>query len=1035
MLNHWQQAFLVGWTVFSLALTAQTVPADERYDLVLQGGTLHRGDGSEPFEANLGIRGGKIAVISPDKLSGNKLLDCSGLVIAPGFIDLHNHSDDSILKNATRGNVNYLLQGCTTVVTGNCGFGPTDVRDYLTQVDKQGAGTHIAHLLPQGSLRDAVLGKANRSPTAEELERMRKICDRAMTDGAFGMSTGLIYVPGTFTETAELIEIAKVVAAHDGFYASHIRGEGQTLLTAIDEALRIGREAGTPVHISHFKASGRPNWGTLRLAIEQVEQARASGQQVTADQCPYIASSTSLEATLLPKWAREGGRSELKKRLTAPETLARIRADVQTSLHAASRIQLASCRFEPTWIGKSLDDIAELTGRDVLDVVMDIETRGGAQVVSFGMSEDDVRLAMPLLWVATASDGGAKIPTRDQPHPRSFGTFPRKIGHYAIEEQVLSLPAAIRSASGLPADILGLTDRGWLREGLAADIVVFDPKTFRDQATFTRPDLPASGVRHVLVEGTLAIYEGVPTGTLTGHALRKVSTPLAPAAPESTTEAQPSADWAVRQLIQQVQTQQGRGETFSIDFNAYSNDLRDLPIGVFDSGIGGLTVLQALLTSDLHDNQTGRPGPDGVADLARERFLYLGDQANMPYGNYAAVGKEDLLREFILRDALFLLGQRVWPDRDGAQPVLTKPPVKAIVIACNTATAYGLEDIRLALQTWGLPVLVVGVVEAGANSVVDLLPRDSDGHAIAVLATTGTCSSGAYPRAIAQSAGQRGRRQPLVIQQGSVSLAGVIERDPAFTRESPRTAAEDYRGPAIDSPNAAINPEQLARYNFDPAGLFGDERHPESWQLNSVENYVRYDVTSLVEEYRRSGATRPIGYVMLGCTHFPLEAERIRAAFERLRNHSDADGTQPYRSLIAEDLQLVDPATLTAKELFRELFLSRRLVRDLPKSTLSPAAQPAVAEQLDWPGFWNQHRLFVSVPAPAVTPDKIQADGWFRHDYKYGRSAGNNIGSDTRIVPLHAGRMPNAIRDLIQSRCPQVAEVLAASSQHVPPTD
>lgn len=505
------------WLIFSAA----DLISAERFDLVLRGGSVHVGDGSEPLQVHVGIREGKIAALSAEELTGDRVLDCTGLVVCPGFIDLHNHSDRSILAPETRGNVNYLLQGCTTVVTGNCGSGPTDVEEYLTKIDAQGAGTHIAHLLPQGSLRDAVIGKVNRAPTPEELLRMQELAAQAMQDGAFGMSTGLIYIPGVFTPTEELIAIAKEVAAHGGIYASHIRGEGATLLAAVKEAITIGREAGLPVHISHFKASGRPYWGTLRLAIELVEEARQRGERVTADQYPYIASSTSLEATLFPDWAREGGRQELERRLQTPETLERIRTAVADRLRTASRIQIAGCQYRPEWIGKSLEEIAAATGREMLDVAIEIEQHGGAQIVNFGMSEEDVRLAMPLPWVATASDGSAKIPTHEQPHPRSFGTFPRKIGLYAVEEGVLSLTAAVRSATGLPAEILGLTDRGLLKVGLAADVAVFDPHTFRDRATFTRPDLPPVGMRYVLVEGVLAVYEGQATGALAGHALRK----------------------------------------------------------------------------------------------------------------------------------------------------------------------------------------------------------------------------------------------------------------------------------------------------------------------------------------------------------------------------------------------------------------------------------------------------------------------------------------------------------------------------------
>jgi N-acyl-D-aspartate/D-glutamate deacylase len=511
------------------------------YDVVLRGGTIHRGDGGEPQVGDIGIEDGKIARIAAGGelqgdlqgelkghqgvLQGELEIDCKGLVVAPGFIDLHNHSDDPILDRDTRLNANYLLQGCTTIVTGNCGSGHVDVGTFLDKVDKQRAGTHVAHLIPQGSLRKEVLGSSRREPTEQELAKMLELADKGMRDGAFGMSTGLIYVPGTFTSTEELIKLAKVVAKHQGIYASHIRSEGAELLESIDEAVRIGREAGLPVHISHLKASGKSNWGSLRLGVRRIEEARASGLRVTADQYPYTASSTSLEATLFPDWSREGGNDELKKRLSDPEATAKIRKSIVSKLADSERIQLVSCEHNRAWIGKSLDEVAALEKSEPADIAIRIQQDSGASVINFGMNEDDMRMAMPIEWVATASDGGAKVPTSALPHPRSFGTFPRKIGRYAIGEKVLTLAQAIRSSSSLPADILGLTDRGRIAEGLVADIAVFDPKSFQDQATFESPYLPNLGIVHVLVGGRPAVYAGQVTGVLSGKALRKAPRP------------------------------------------------------------------------------------------------------------------------------------------------------------------------------------------------------------------------------------------------------------------------------------------------------------------------------------------------------------------------------------------------------------------------------------------------------------------------------------------------------------------------------
>lgn len=498
-------------------------PVDKKpLDIVLLNGTIHVGDGSAPWLGHVGVRDRKIVMLSGDPPPDSVVqIDCTGMVVAPGFIDLHNHSDDSILLRDTRSNINYLLQGCTTVVTGNCGFGPVDVRRYLDQVDAGGAGTHIAHLLPQGSLRAQVMGPSSRSPSDADLKVMRELTETAMKDGAFGISTGLIYIPGTFTTTGELIELARIVALSHGIYASHIRNEGNELLASIDEAIRIGEAAGTSVHISHLKASGRQNWGLMAQALKQIGEARARGLRVTADQYPYTASSTSLDATLLPDWAREGGRARLTERLSDPEISARIREETSRTLETSSRIQLAACKYRQSWTGRSLAEIAEEQQMEIVDLVLEIERNGGASVINFAMSEDDLRMAMPVEWVATASDGGAKIPGPTQPHPRSFGTFPRKIGYYSADQQVLSLSAAIRSASGLPAEILGLTDRGLLKTDSVADIVIFDPASFRDRATFDQPWLPPTGMRYVLVDGQFAVYDGQATGAMAGRAIRK----------------------------------------------------------------------------------------------------------------------------------------------------------------------------------------------------------------------------------------------------------------------------------------------------------------------------------------------------------------------------------------------------------------------------------------------------------------------------------------------------------------------------------
>lgn len=502
-------------------------PAEVKADVVLIGGTVYDGSGKPGFVADVAIRGERIVAIGRFRAAGGAFkVDCKGMVVAPGFIDLHNHSDGQMVRRATRCNTNYLMQGCTTIVTGNCGSGPIDVAGYVKKMQSAGIGTNVAHLLPQGSLRRAVMGTANRKPTPGELKKMKDLAAKAMQDGAWGMSTGLIYVPSSYATTDELIEIAKVIGEHGGIYASHIRNENIALLAAVDEAIRIGRQAGCPVHISHFKSSGRESWGLVRRAAEIVAAARKAGQKVTADQYPYIASSTSLDATIIPAWARAGGRKAMFKRIDDPKIGPQIRDKIKAALkkrNNGATIRIAAYRPRPDWAGKSLAEIAKAERKPVFDVALQISRSGGAGIVNFSMSEDDVRHIMRIPWVATASDGTAKLPNATKPHPRNYGTFARKVGHYAIREKVLPLQQAIRSSSGLPADILGLKDRGYLKTGNFADVVVFDPQRFIDKATFTDPHQYCAGLRHVFVNGRVTVYNGTPTGERAGKVLKHQS--------------------------------------------------------------------------------------------------------------------------------------------------------------------------------------------------------------------------------------------------------------------------------------------------------------------------------------------------------------------------------------------------------------------------------------------------------------------------------------------------------------------------------
>jgi N-acyl-D-aspartate/D-glutamate deacylase len=506
-----------------LAISADPVSVD----VVIKNATIHDGSGKPGYVGDVAIAGDKVVAVGKVLVAGTpKVIDGTGLVVAPGFIDLHTHCDGSetgVLVPGHHLNKCYLTQGVTTVVTGNCGSGPADVAGFYAKLEKNGVGTNVAHLVPHNAVRTKAMGNANRAPTDAELKRMEELVEAGMKDGAWGLATGLIYTPGTYAKTEEIIDLAKVAAKYHGIYASHMRHEDVRLLEAIEETLRIGREAKLPVHISHIKASGKQAWGKSADAVAVIQKARADGQAVTADQYPYIASSTSLAATLIPTRYRDGTSQQYKARLDDPEVGPQIRKAVDAALggrDGGKAIQIARYRPNPKWQGKTLAAIAEAEKKEPTDIVMQIEKAGGASIVNFGMSEEDVRLYMKQPWVATASDGSTHLPGDTVPHPRSYGTFPRKIGRYCLDDGLLPLEQAIRASSGLPVDVLGLKDRGYLKPGQFADVVVFDPKTYRDTATYEKPHQYATGVKYLFVNGKRVIDGGECKEVLAGRPLR-----------------------------------------------------------------------------------------------------------------------------------------------------------------------------------------------------------------------------------------------------------------------------------------------------------------------------------------------------------------------------------------------------------------------------------------------------------------------------------------------------------------------------------
>ena len=518
------------------------------FDILIQGGRVIDGAGTPSFSADVGIKAGKIAAVGALTEASAKRIDAPGLVVAPGFIDMHSHSDIALLANPRA--ESKIRQGVTTEVIGNCGesAAPLTPRmladfkaeseldklqieldwlsmgEYLAKLAKQGIALNVVPLIGHGTVRAAVMGYENRRPTPLEMQAMKTLVAQAMQEGAFGMSTGLIYAPSYYADTEELIELSQVAAQYGGLYCSHIRGEGDRLIEAVTEAITIGKESGAAVQLSHHKAVGKANWGKVKHSLALIDQARASGFDVTADQYPYIAASNSLSASL-PPWMHEGSKDELLKRLTDPQVRARLRQEMAVREGYWEDTKISYCPGRPEYEGLSLQEIAELRGADPYETTFDLlcEEEAGVRVVRFGMSEEDVHTVMQHPMVMVGSDASALAPygvlCQGKPHPRSYGTFPRVLGKYAREEQVISIEEAVRKMTSLPAQKLGLRDRGKLQAGMWADITIFQPETVRDKATYLDPHQYPCGIEYVLVNGKPVIIRGEHSGELPGKTL------------------------------------------------------------------------------------------------------------------------------------------------------------------------------------------------------------------------------------------------------------------------------------------------------------------------------------------------------------------------------------------------------------------------------------------------------------------------------------------------------------------------------------
>lgn len=529
--------------------------ADAPYDLLIRNGMIIDGTGSPWIRGDVAVRGDRIAAVG--LLRGavaRDTVDATGLVVSPGWIDMLGHSEYPLLRDGRA--ISKITQGITSEITGEVtsvvpvnentlrelGAASrqrvtwSDLDGYFRALEAAQPAINLGTFVTVGSVRRYVLGDADRAPSPAELDTMRALVAAAMEDGAMGLSSGLIYAPASYATTEEVIELARVAAAYGGGYASHIRSEGDRLVEAVEEAIRIGDEAGTWVQVHHLKASGRANWGKMVQAVAAIEAARARGVDVTADQYPYPASGTGLDA-IIPNWAHAGGNDSLLARLADPTTRARLRAElteggtdwnIGASAGGPQGVMIAGVGVDSLrrYEGMRLSEVAAARGQEVVDALMDIllADRAGTSAIYFSMSEEDIEYAMRQPWMMVGIDAGARAAdstVTGKPHPRAYGSFPRILCRYVRERGVITLPDAIRRFTSLPAARMGLDERGVIKEGMFADFTIFDPNTVCDRATFEDPVQVSVGITHVIVNGVPVLRDGTPTGARPGRALRR----------------------------------------------------------------------------------------------------------------------------------------------------------------------------------------------------------------------------------------------------------------------------------------------------------------------------------------------------------------------------------------------------------------------------------------------------------------------------------------------------------------------------------
>jgi len=508
--------------------TQEPPPLQQQYDVVIRNGKVFDGMGNPWRLVDLALQGDRIAAVGDlSEAKGRTEIDAKGLFVAPGFIDTHTHAGGGLVTPELSHAQPLLAQGLTMVLVNPDGRSPLDLVAQREDLLRDGLGVNVGQMVGHGSLRQEVIGMEDRLATPEELEEMKSLLRAGLEEGAWGFSAGPFYTPGSYSDTNEHVELGKVAADFDVPYQSHIRDESDYtvgVIAAVEEVITVAREAGIPGVFTHAKVLGPNVWGFAQAIVHRIEKARAEGVEMWADQYPYPASATGLSAALLPRWSQVGGRDSLQARFDNPATLARIRTEMVKNLArrgGPERIQFQRHRPDPAIEGRLLSEVAEERGVDPIDLSIDLLREGSPGIVSFNMHDEDIATFMTQPWTMTASDGSLERWMVGVPHPRAYGAFPRKLRHYALDEGIVDLSFAIRSMTSLPAQVYRIPDRGVIKEGMAADVVVFDGEALRDRATFTEPHQLSEGMVHVFVNGEAAIRNGEFTGALPGRVLLK----------------------------------------------------------------------------------------------------------------------------------------------------------------------------------------------------------------------------------------------------------------------------------------------------------------------------------------------------------------------------------------------------------------------------------------------------------------------------------------------------------------------------------